>query len=145
MISKGSALYLHSPKGDYDCDDCPMFIDSSRRCVIHSPDDFISPGGSCGYFIPGIPGQFGLIPLSFVTKQESGYTDAVNGASCKRCKAWLPDEWKCQEVDADSTGDDPSIIHPDACCCLWQPDPERASLPDQYFEHQQFALAKGNI
>jgi len=138
MISKGSALYLHAPKGCYDCDDCAMFIDYSHRCAIHSSNDYISPEGSCGYFVPGMVNSFGDDPKSLVTKQESGYVEDVNEASCKRCKAWSAEGWDCAVVDKDSAGDDPGIIHPDACCCLWQKDPIRGNMPDAAIEATEY-------
>lgn len=132
MIDKGSALYVHAPKPTYDCDDCVFWIMQSRRCVLHGASDFIGPEASCGYFIQG-PQIFGDRPLGLITKDESGYVDNVNEASCKRCKRWVQDGWACLEVNKDSPGDDPGMIHPDACCCLWIEDPERGPLPEEAF------------
>jgi hypothetical protein len=116
-IPKGSVLYLHAPGGRYDCADCASFIPECRRCIIHGPDDDIDPRASCGYFLPG---PYGTDPaLGFVTKAESGYVESVNGASCKRCEYWNP-AGDCLLVDKDSPGDDPGVIHGDACCVLWE-------------------------
>lgn len=138
MITKGSALYIHAPKGDYDCDDCPFYIMPTRRCVLHGAYDHINPEDSCGYFVPGPSGIFGDRPLGFVTPAESGLVRNVNEAGCKRCRNWLPDSWACMEVDKDSPGDDPGMIHPDSCCCLWVEDPTRGPLPSEAFERQGY-------
>lgn len=118
LVPKASALYVHAPKPDYDCDDCVFYI-LPRQCLIHGANDYIAPEASCGYFIQGTPSSIGLVPLGLLTKQETGYVSDVGGASCKRCTAFNPDNWGCQRVDKDSVGDDPGMIHPDACCVLW--------------------------
>lgn len=133
MISKGSALYVHAPRPEYDCDDCAAYLMADRRCVFHGRDDYIGMEASCGYFMQGVPGALGFVPLGLITKQESGYVEDVNEASCKRCEYWNPEEWACAKVDKDSVGDDPGIIHPDACCCLWGKSAERGNLPSSYF------------
>lgn len=117
--SKGSVLYLHAPKACYDCAHC-VFLQGRDRCLIHGPADEIRPEASCGYFIEGDADTFSGPPLSLVTKGESGYTNNVGGASCKRCEYWNP-EGKCLLVDENSPGDDPGCIDGDACCVLWEP------------------------
>lgn len=115
--SKGSALYLHAVGGRYDCQDCAMFLKDSQRCTIHGPGDIIRAIASCGYFMPGPP--IGIEPKGYITKAESGYTEDVHGASCKRCEYFNP-EGDCLLVDKDSPGDDPGTIDPNGCCCLWE-------------------------
>ena len=38
----------------------------------------------------------------------------------------MPGKNDCREVDKDSEGLTPGIIHPNACCNNWEPDAERA-------------------
>jgi hypothetical protein len=123
MITKSQAGYLHVPRGDYDCDDCAFWIEPTRRCVLHGASDTIMGTDSCNYFTLGWPGTFGATPMGYFQKDQSGFMHSTQGFSCKRCDYWLRDAWGCQEVDKDSEGNDPSMIHPDGCCNLWQPDP----------------------
>jgi hypothetical protein len=138
MIPKGSALYLHAPQPNYDCDDCAAYLMADRRCALHGRDDYIGMEDSCGYFMPGAPGTLGFVPLGLLTKQQSGFAEDVSEASCKRCKSWDPENWACALVDKDSLGDDPGLIHPDACCCLWTKDPERGNLPTSWFTQRGY-------
>jgi len=135
MIDKSHAGYMHMPRGDYDCDDCPFWIESSRRCVLHGASDIVLPTDSCNFFCLGVAGSFGQTPLGYVTKLESGFAHSTAGFSCKRCANWLRDEWGCVGVDKNSEGDDPGIIHPDACCCLWEKDPEYGDMPSEALVH----------
>jgi hypothetical protein len=131
MIDKAPAGYMHVPRGDYDCDDCPMWIEMSRRCVLHGASDIVLDSDSCNYFVLGFAGQFGQTPLGYLTKEQSGFCHSVAGLSCKRCKHWLRDEWACEGVNKDSAGDDPGMIHPDGCCDLWEIDPTFGHLPSE--------------
>jgi len=129
MITKSQAGYLHVPRGDYDCDDCPMWIESSRRCVLHGASDIVLGSDSCNYFMLGFPGQFGQTPLGYLTKDQSGFQSSTAGFSCKRCANWQRDEWSCAEVDKSSQGDDSDMIHPDACCNVWVKDSTYGDMP----------------
>ena len=117
-LPKGSVLYLHAPGARYDCQDCTAFIPGAKRCILLGPGDEVTPPDSCGYFIPG-PYQPGAQPQGWLTKEEVGFAQNVNGASCKRCEYWNP-EGDCLLVDKDSPGDDPGTISGDACCVLWE-------------------------
>ena len=118
-IDKGSTLYVHYEDTDYQCRDCTMFIPGKKRCTIHGAGDVIQGHGSCGFFIPGKPMK-GAEPHGPLTHERSGYTESVDGFSCKRCAHFLPDEYDCKTVDKDSPGDDEGEIHPDACCNDWE-------------------------
>lgn len=119
-LSKGSVLYVHSIAKGYDCDDCPAFLPESSRCVLHGRDDKIGSMDSCGYWMGGLPGALGLVPLGLVTKQESGFAENVHGAGCEQCIHFNAEDWQCEVVDETSPGDDPGMIHPDACCAAWK-------------------------
>lgn len=118
-IPKGSALYLHASTRQYDCQMCAAYLPRAKRCVFHGPQDEILPDASCGYYMPGPSGLMGWRPLELITKLESGYTEAVEGASCKRCEYFNGTD-NCKKVDPNSEGDDPGKIDGDACCCLWE-------------------------
>jgi hypothetical protein len=96
---------------------------------MHGASDILLPNDSCNYFTLGFPGAFGQTPLGLLTKEQSGFTHSANGFSCKRCVNWNRDEWACLEVDKDSEGNDPEMIHPDACCNVWLPDPVYGTMP----------------
>lgn len=122
---------MHVPRGDYDCDDCPFWIELGRKCVLHGPSDVVLEHDTCNYFVLGAPGMFGQEPLSLLTKQQSGFTSSHEGFGCKRCVAFDREDWACSEVNKDSPGDDPQSIHPDGCCNLWKPDPKYGSMPSE--------------
>lgn len=132
MILKSQAGYMHAPRGQYDCDDCPMWIEMSRRCVLHGASDIVLESDSCNYFMLGFPGSlFGQTPLGLLTKDQSGFAHSTAGFSCKRCNSWQRDEWTCCQVESNSEGDDLNMIHPDACCNLWEKDSVYGSMPTE--------------
>lgn len=131
MITKLQAGYVHFPRGEYDCDDCPQWIESSRRCVLHGASDTLLEHDSCNYMVLGFPGSFGQTPLGYLTKDQSGFVRSSQGFSCKRCRYWGRDDWACLEVDKDTEGNDPNMIHPDGCCNLWQADPIYGGMPTE--------------
>lgn len=120
---KSAVLYIHRTGTDYECKDCPWFQPGKGRCFLHSPSTEISPTGTCGYWVKGkpLPAIQDLQPTAALSKLESGYTEAPSGYSCKRCDEFLPDSQDCVKVDRNSPGDDPGLIHADACCCRWEP------------------------
>src|SRR5580658_1438809 len=133
MIEKSQASYLHSPDIQYQCRDCPSWIEGESQCVLHGPNDVLLRIDSCNYFVREMPGLFGQTPLALLTKEESGATRNAEGFSCKRCEEWDQENWSCSKVDKDTTGADPGMIHPDACCNLWKPDPIRSQMPTDAF------------
>ena len=114
---KAIVLYLHVEGTDYECKDCMLFI-KNQRCMVHGKDDVILETDSCGLFIYGESYDKGA-PMGLYTPERSGLTHSKNGFSCKRCEYFNPPEKKCSEVDENSDGDDPGIIHPNACCNNW--------------------------
>lgn len=133
-IAKQAVLYIHKEGTEYTCGDCAMFLAELERCNIHGREDVIRAHGSCGFFIFGQP--MGGEPRGEVTPLQSGYTEAPNGFSCKRCEYFLADQMDCRKVDRYSEGDDPGDIHPDGCCNAWEakadegePDHEAAEAP----------------
>lgn len=118
-----------------------MFLAKDERCTIHGPDDIIKPYGSCGLFVKGysMPGH----PMGNVTKRESGYEENRPGFSCKRCEYFHGDEKKCEKIDHNSFGDDPGIIHPDACCNAW--DSEEKNNMAVLSTKQRKSLPKGEF
>lgn len=117
---KQSVLYIHRPNTDYECRDCPLFYRKSLRCAIHKGSEIIAPNGSCGFYIKGRPSDTGP-SKGRVDKTESGYTEAPDGFSCKRCRYFDPANKVCSKVNEFSEGDDFGLIHPDACCNAWEP------------------------
>lgn len=128
MIDKSVVSYMHAPQTQYECGDCPMYIDERKLCVLHGFGDTFLVYDGCNFFVKGMPGTFGSNPIMGVTKQESGAARSTFGFSCKRCEHFDPITWDCSEVDRNSPGDDPGIIHPDACCNGWEADTVRALM-----------------
>jgi hypothetical protein len=116
---KAVVLYIHVQGTDYECKDCLMFI-MNERCLIHRKDDVIKATDSCGLFIYGKAIE-NARPLGIITPTQSGLTHSTTGFSCKRCTYFNSNAQKCTQVDETSDGDDPGIIHPDACCNAWSP------------------------
>lgn len=137
-IDKRSVTYLHvMPSGvtQYECRDCPMWISDTERCTIHG-EDVIRATGSCNFFVHGPPITSAEDePHGMVTTMQSGYEENPYGVgfSCKRCTFFVPhpdggESGGCDIVDYDSSGDDPGMIHPNACCNAWVIDEERGSM-----------------
>lgn len=127
-VSKQATLYLHKPETQYACADCTMFLAKAERCTIHGKRDMIKSYGSCGLFVKGMPMEGH--PMGNVTKQESGYVEHGPGFSCKRCEYFDAAKQDCEIVDRDSPGDDPGIIHRDACCNAWEAEDEEPDEDD---------------
>jgi hypothetical protein len=125
---KQAALYVLFPGTQYECRDCNMFNAKRRQCSIHGPKDLIQAHGSCGYMLKGKPHP--MPPMGAVTKRQSGYAENPHkvGFSCKRCKHFISNKNDCHVVDANSTGDTPGKILPDACCNGWTLDPVRGQV-----------------
>jgi hypothetical protein len=148
-IPKEAVLYIFRPETKYTCDKCvysknkdiPRY--QTRKCKILGPLEDIKAFGSCGFWIhmdpvgeatPEIPW------IGVITKQQAGYFENEQGFSCKRCKYFDAKNLDCEKVDKDSPGDTSGItsgiIHPNACCNNWEPDPVRATLnPDALSEY----------
>ena len=116
---KAVVLYIHVPGTDYECEDCLFFI-TNQKCLLHRPTDLILATDSCGLFVYGKAIE-NARPLGIINPVQSGLTHSKNGFSCKRCNYFNSQPQKCTQVDETSDGDDPGIIHPDACCNAWSP------------------------
>lgn len=151
-VPKSAVLYLHVLPNDrrlrharpgyqtqYQCMDCSMWISDLDRCTIHGQEDIVVASMSCGYWVPGMPTSSGegSEPHGNVTAEQSGLTDNPVGFSCKRCARYvaqvkadgtLGESGGCNAVDFNSPGDDPGMIHPDACCAGWKRDPDVGDL-----------------
>lgn len=112
-ISKLGAGYVHKDGTDYRCKDCISLIPQRRKCEVHSIQDTTLPNGYCIQWVYGKPK--GVKPLGCVTPLESGYGELKNGTKCIRC-AHFNGRDDCDLVDKESPGDDPYMIHPQACC-----------------------------
>lgn len=136
MDSKSDVSYIHSYGKEYICAECPAFIPESNQCVFHGyePGGFL-PFDSCNFWMPGPPGQFGVSPLGYITKEESGYARSNYGFGCKRCVHFSTDNFDCEEVDKNSLGDDPGMIHPMACCNEQSLDPVRGQMTSEALIH----------
>lgn len=157
-VPKNATLYLHVLNSDprlphrppgyqtqYQCMDCPMWIADTNQCTIHAPDVEVLGTDSCGYWIPGEPTSTKFSvgePHGNVTPQQSGLESNPAGFSCKHCANYvakvLPgnvmgDSGGCNVVDYNSPGDDPGMIHPDACCAGWTRDPDVGTMPADEF------------
>jgi hypothetical protein len=141
-VSKQGVVYLHvypdhqgsrqplstGYQTQYECRDCPSWISDTRRCIAHGPDVEILATGSCSFWLYGQPKLSAQAkPLDFITPIQSGYQNNPAGAgwSCKRCRHFvakcdeqgrLSEQGGCDLVDFRTDGDDPGMIHPDACC-----------------------------
>lgn len=134
-ISKQAVLYILKPNTQYECADCHAFIPDSMRCNFHNESEgSFLPMDSCGFWVPGEPKPKGTIPAGGLTKLESGFVRTNFGVSCKRCEEFDRINFDCEKVDKDSPGDTPGMIHPDACCNAWEPDPERCNWPTDMFD-----------
>jgi hypothetical protein len=127
---KESVLYVLRPETQYTCEKCLFRRDEATKCALFSAAEPIKPNGSCGFWIHFSPEKAGIdmAPIGAVTKQEAGYADSKHGFSCKRCKFFDPLALKCQKVDENSLGDTPGVIHPNACCNMFDPDPSRGQM-----------------
>ncbi len=129
-IPKEAVLYIFRPEANITCGKC-VFIRGSK-CAVLGPTETVSPKtGSCGFYIHGDIGEAKTIPfIGFITKEEAGYFENPTGFQCKRCEYFKVKQNDCEKVDADSDGDTPGMIHPDACCNAWEADTIRAKLSD---------------
>lgn len=128
--SKSSVGYMLKPATQYCCSDCVMFLDEKHRCMILGDENVLVTSG-CNNFVPGTPASFGENPLYVLNGLEVGLTHTDYGFSCKRCIHFNEENWDCEEVDKNSEGDTLGMIHPDACCNEWEPDPVRGGLPTE--------------
>lgn len=145
LDKKSAVLYVHKPDTQYECGDCPAWISETNRCYFHGYGDVILPLDSCGLWMKGSPDILGSSPQGWVTKQESGWVRSNYGFSCKRCEHFDPQAWRCTEVDPDSVGDDMGMIHPDACCNEWSPDPVRSQISTEDFDYTDLLRPMSSI
>ena len=154
-VGKQAVLYLHvfpdnGLQTQYECRDCSMFVSDANQCTIHTQDTLIEPTGSCGYWVFGVPVTSEVVGATsrMLTPLQSGY--AVNpygtGFSCKRCNHFvakvlvsgeMDESGGCNVVDFDTPGDDPGMIHPDACCNAWEADADRVQMEAGEFARHQ--------
>ncbi len=143
-IPKEAVLYIFRPEVNITCGKC-VFLRDGTKCAVLGPAESVSPvTGSCGFYIHGDLGEAHVIPwIGFITKVEAGYADNKQGFQCKRCEYFDVDDADCSEVDKDSDGDTPGMIHMDACCNRWEADSIRAKLsPDKLMEKLKALSAK---
>ena len=126
LIDKEAVLYIHRENTNITCGQC-VFV-KGNKCKIFGISTAISrDSGSCGFFIKGEEND--AIPfIGTITKVEAGYLENKTGFQCKRCEEFLIEERACKKVDKNSKGDDPGMIHPNACCNRWEADKVRAKL-----------------
>jgi len=124
-IPKQVAGYVHKYGTDYLCLDCPEW-NADNLCHLHSNTQLVTISDTCNYWTQGQPEH--LVPIGALTATESGLARRVNGAGCKRCEYFNVEKWDCEKVDKDSEGDDPGVIHPDACCNAQSPDKVRGEM-----------------
>jgi hypothetical protein len=123
-ISKQAVLYLHKAGTQYECKDCVFYRDGI--CALFSGNATVKPFGSCGLWTEKKPGV--IVPrIATVTKTEAGYVENEQGFSCKRCEEFIL-SGDCEKVDKDSPGDDPGMIHKNACCARFELDKKRGSM-----------------
>lgn len=135
-IPKEVVGYVFNPETQYQCSVCVYsknkdYPKQTKKCKILGPTDDISKAGSCILWIHMDPTKEGTpeIPwIAMMTKQQVGYAENEMGFSCKRCEYFDAGKMDCQKVDKDSDGLTPGIIHPNACCNHWEPDPVRAKM-----------------
>lgn len=132
MDNKSAVGYMHKPATEYICGDCIFYLDDKKRCQLLGSDVVLVYDG-CNNFCPGTPGSISASgdPLFILNPNEVGLTHSEYGFSCKRCVHFDGKNWACDEVDRSSEGDDPGMIHPDACCNEWEPDPLKGHLPTE--------------
>ena len=126
-LSKQQAGYVHKESTEYNCVDCFAWM-PSNQCFLHAPDVRVPLDWTCNNWADGP--LIHLAPIGALTPAESGLAARPAGASCKRCAYWNQETWDCGfSVDRESLGDDPSLIHPNACCNYQDPDSVRGNLP----------------
>ena len=93
-------------------------MDRGSKCAKFGRGDTARANGTCILWPLGAPVQ--ITPNNSYTSSELGYTENPNGTKCKRCSNFLaPND--CRMVDRSSPGDDPRVIHPEACCAAQSP------------------------
>lgn len=140
--SKESVLYIFRPEGNVTCGMC-IFRKDMIKCAILN--DVISPDtGSCGFYIHGdvADANKDMMWIGTVTKCEAGYIENKTGFQCKRCSEFEISTKSCERVDKFSPGDTIGIIHPDACCNMWEQDPVRGKMDKKKLE--QYIVDKSN-
>jgi hypothetical protein len=127
---KQSVGYTHAENTNYTCPDC-VFNVSKGQCAVLGRAGTISEFGGSNFFIFSPPNDRAREKMPYVgplTKNEIGYVENKPGFSCKRCEYFVGGTaMDCKKVDKDSPGDDPGMIHPDACCNRWEKDGMRRS------------------
>lgn len=126
--SKSTVGYIHKSGTEYGCGDCILYLDKPKQCMLMGTENILVNDG-CNDWAKGTPSLLGKSPLFIFSKNEVGWARSDYGFSCKRCEHFNVDNWDCEEVDKDSPGPDPHLIHPDACCNEWSPDPVRGNMP----------------
>lgn len=116
-IPKEVVLYIHKKDTAYRCRQCVFAKSGANKCALYGSAVSITPGGTCGLWVQK-KSQPELSYIGGVNKSETGYTEEIDGYSCKRCEYFLP-EMNCAKVDKSSSGDDPGQILPDGCCNHW--------------------------
>ena len=130
-IKKEVVLYAFNPETQYTCGQCVNHIPKTNTCALFGENDPISPDkGSCGFYVHEDGEKTGIFnkPLGNITKVQAGYFENKYGFSCKRCKYFLIGKNDCKEIDKNSEGLTPNIIHPNACCNNWEADKIRAKM-----------------
>jgi hypothetical protein len=127
MVNKQAAGYLRLPGTQYGCGDCILYGDEERECMIVISPNPVLVNDGCNYFLKGSTPVENR--LAVYSPQEVGFARSNYGFSCKRCEHFS--DWDCDQVDRTSSGDDEGIIHPDACCNLWEADSIRGNLPTE--------------
>jgi len=117
-IDKQVVLYMNCPETDYKCEQCLYY--KEEKCALYGPTFPIKPYGGCNLWIHAEPGKFTIPWVGLVTKEQTGYMENKEGFSCKRCEEFLPEQNACKKVNRFSPGDDPGIIHFNACCNRWE-------------------------
>lgn len=114
-VPKSSALYVHFSGEEYDCDEC-VFWFSDNKCLIHRSNFSTFSEDSCGFMIQGKPDTFTGKPHLNMDPLTTGFVRNIEGGGCRKCRFFRDKD--CERVDKNSKGDDPGMIHPDACCAL---------------------------
>lgn len=120
--TKQSVLYSPPEKGSKTCEDCIMFLSSTKTCAIHDSSVLVSKTSSCGHYIwnMGDASTEAIKVSSFVTPEESGLVHTKDGVQCKRCVNFLSATNDCKIVS--SEGGPGNRIEPEGHCNAWVGD-----------------------
>lgn len=126
-IEKSVVLYINLPETNYTCAECIYY--KERKCALYGPTVSINAYGGCNMWIHGEAGQYNMPWLGLLTKLQTGYMENKLGFSCKRCEEFIAGKNACEKVNRFSEGDDPGMIHPNACCNRFELDKKRGAMP----------------